>query len=435
MLRPYQQQAVDYALSTDNTILVLPTGSGKSHVISGIALGIGGRTVVLQPTKEILESNYGKAVDAGVIGTSIYSASVGSKEIGKVTYATIGSIIKETDHLNDLGGVECIIVDECHLVNAKAGQYLEFIKSLNPKKVIGLTATPYRLHSNSMGSQIKMLNRTRPKVFKDIGYVVQTQDLLKNNFLFSPQVIVSRVNKASLRPNTTGAEYTDSSIDKFNKDNSTNERTARAVEWSLARGCKHVLVFTQSLKDSSDVVEKLKNYNIESKTVDSLTKKSERESILADFKSGKLKVVINVGVLTTGYDFPSLDCIVVSRPTMSLALHYQIFGRVVRCAEDKTTAYVLDLVDNNSLFGNPLEMSIVKNDTGLWDIMTAHGRLTSSYVGEREIQYTMPFGKHRGTKVKDLPLDYINWYVENNKKDALRHRLYAEKQRRELYDI
>lgn len=433
-LRPYQQSAVDYALNSNNTILVLPTGSGKSHVISGIALGLGGRTIVLQPTKEILESNYGKAIDAGIVGASIFSASVGTKEIGKVTYATIGSIIKQTKYLNDIGGVECIIIDECHLVNSKSGQYLEFIRELNPKKIIGLTATPYRLHSNSMGSQIKLLNRTRPKVFNEIGYAVQTQDLVKNNFLFSPTVIVSQVNKSYLKPNSTGAEYSDNSVDKFIDYNNINERCAIACDWAIKNGCKHILIFTQSLANTSIVLKKLESYNITNASIDGKTPVKEREKVLNEFKTGKIQAVVNVGVLTTGYDFPELDCIIVARPTLSLALHYQIFGRVVRCAKDKKKAFVLDLVDNNALFGNPLDMYITKNDTGLWDILTKNGRLTSTYVGDNESESTMPFGKYRGTKLKDLPLDYIDWYVNNNKKDALRHKLYAEKQRREIYE-
>nr|DAQ35880.1 MAG TPA: Chromatin remodeling complex ATPase [Caudoviricetes sp.] len=147
-LRDYQQQASDAAIRffSDNTkkrnaIEVLPTGAGKSLVIADIASRLEGHTLVFQPSKEILEQNYMKLCSYGVLDCSIYSASFGRKEISRVTFATIGSV---KNHPELFQHFRNIIIDECHLVNPKEGMYKEFLTMLRCK-VLGLTATPYRL--------------------------------------------------------------------------------------------------------------------------------------------------------------------------------------------------------------------------------------------------------------------------------------------------
>ena len=147
-LRDYQQQASDAAIrffsdktKKRNAIEVLPTGAGKSLVIADIASRLEGHTLVFQPSKEILEQNYMKLCSYGVLDCSIYSASFGRKEISRVTFATIGSV---KNHPELFQHFRNIIIDECHLVNPKEGMYKEFLTMLRCK-VLGLTATPYRL--------------------------------------------------------------------------------------------------------------------------------------------------------------------------------------------------------------------------------------------------------------------------------------------------
>src|SRR5690606_34940128 len=122
-----------------------------------------GKTIVLQPSKEILEQNYAKFLNYGK--ASIYSASAGEKRIGKVTFCTIGSVINKK-HL--FKGTENILIDECHLVNSDAGMYNEFIKAFPKAKVLGLTATPYRLEQLSTGPQLTFLTRSTPAIFNKV---------------------------------------------------------------------------------------------------------------------------------------------------------------------------------------------------------------------------------------------------------------------------
>ena len=124
-LRPYQIESVDAGVnyfkskSNKNAILILPTGSGKSVVIANIIAPLEGKTIILQPSKEILEQNFAKYINNGY-KASVYSASAGQKRVDQVTFCTIGSIINKK-HLFE--GLEHIIIDECHLVNAKGGMY------------------------------------------------------------------------------------------------------------------------------------------------------------------------------------------------------------------------------------------------------------------------------------------------------------------------
>ena len=148
-LREYQRDASIAAVraftskTARNGLLVLPTGAGKSLVIADIASKLNGPLLILQPSKEILEQNFAKLQSYGCWDCDIYSASVGRKNINRITFATIGSVM---NHMDDFAHFRNIMIDECHGVNSKGGQYKEFIEAAD-RRVIGLTATPYRLVS------------------------------------------------------------------------------------------------------------------------------------------------------------------------------------------------------------------------------------------------------------------------------------------------
>lgn len=183
-LRDYQQQSSDAAVrffgdsnsSKHNGIIILPTGAGKSLVIADIASRIDDPLIVLQPNREILQQNFDKLQSYGVWDCSVYSASFNSKEISRITFATIGSVM---NHCEDFNRFRKILIDECHLVNPFGGQYRDFIAAVKGRQVIGLTATPYRLGQTidpktigspfpKYGSTLKFLTRTRPRVFDSV---------------------------------------------------------------------------------------------------------------------------------------------------------------------------------------------------------------------------------------------------------------------------
>lgn len=381
-LRPYQQEASDAAVaffesnSDWNAIEVLPTGSGKSLVIADIVNRLEGHTLVFQPSKEILEQNYAKLCSYGVMDCSIYSASFNSKNICRITFATIGSV---KNHKEQFRHFRNVIIDECHLVNAKGGMYEEFIRE-NKCKVLGLTATPYRLSTSSFGAMLKFITRTRPRIFSKVIYQVQIQQLLQMGFLSELDYFYcppKGYNEANLRDNSTGADYTDRSvvqefqrIDFYSWLVSIVRRLLTPKDGKKRNG---ILVFTRFLKEAERVANDIPNCAM----VSGDTKKAERERILNAFKAGEIQVVVNVGVLTTGFDYPELDTIVMARPTKSLSLWYQIVGRAIRPSPYKQKGWIVDLCGNLNRFGKVQDLELVELKPNMWQVVSNGRPLTN----------------------------------------------------------
>ena len=384
-LRDYQQQASDAAVrffkddkKKTNAIMVLPTGSGKSLVIADIAARLDGHVLVFQPSKEILEQNYKKLCSYGVLDCSIYSASFGRKEISRITFATIGSVINHPELFQHFKN---IIIDECHLVNPREGMYKSFISMLKCK-VIGLTATPYRLSSSlEFGSMLKFITRTRPRVFSEVLYNVQISTLLDMGYLARVnyyQMSPAGWDENNLHVNTTGADYTDKSVvkeyervDLYGWLVSIVNRLLNNQKTGIKR--KGILVFTRFLKEAERLTRSIPGTAI----VSGDTPKKERERIIEAFKSGEIPVVANVGVLTTGFDYPELDTVVMARPTMSLALYYQIVGRCIRPHPSKDCSWFIDLCGNVKRFGEVKDLRLVDDGNGKWAVYSRSKQLTN----------------------------------------------------------
>ena len=384
VLRDYQQKASDAAVSffankvkKSNAIMVLPTGAGKSLVIADIASRLEGHTLVFQPSKEILEQNYLKLCSYGVLDCSIYSASFGRKEISRITFATIGSVVNHPELFQHF---QNIIIDECHLVNPKEGMYKSFLSMLKCK-VLGLTATPYRLSSSrDFGSMLKFITRTRPCVFSEVIYQVQISTLLDMGYLsklnYYPMSPVGW-NELNLKVNTTGADYTDKSvvkeyerIDFYGFLVSIVQRLMNPKNGVKRKG---ILVFTRFLKEAERLTWSIPGAVI----VSGDTPKKEREHILEAFKAGEIPVVANVGVLVCGFDYPELDTVVIARPTMSLALYYQIVGRAIRPHPNKKEGWIVDLAGNINRFGKVEDLRLIDNGNGKWSIWNSKRQLTN----------------------------------------------------------
>lgn len=385
ILRDYQVEAVDAGLkyfihgrSYHGALMVLPTGSGKSLVIAGIASELREPTLVFQPTKEILEQNIGKMQNYG-IPVSVYSASKGRREIGKLTFATIGSVRRHPEQFDHFKN---IIIDECHLVNAKGGMYSDFLKDTDISKVIGLTATPYRLTTDGYGGSIlKFLTRTRPRIFTDLIHVTQNKTLFDDGYLAPLEYThESGFDRSRLRLNSTGADFTDKSIKAYYRQINFHDSLSNIVKQCLDAGRENVLVFTRFIEESQYLVDSM---NGDAEIVTSKTKKREREQIIGRFRSGRTKVVTNVGVLTVGFDYPELETIVLARPTMSLALYYQMIGRGIRIHPEKDHTLVVDLCDNFDNFGKVEDLNLTCSKPGLWFIESNGRQLTNVYYDDR----------------------------------------------------
>lgn len=389
-LRPYQQQASDIAVKfflerkqEENGLIVIPTGGGKSLCIADIANKIKqyGPLLILQPSKEILEQNFAKLQNYGCWDSAIYSASMRSKDINMVTFATIGSIM---NHMDDFKVFKMVIVDECHYVNSKAGQYKEFIET-EQRKVIGFTATPYRLGSYEGGlSVLKFLTRTRPRIFSKMLYYCQISELLANGFLANLRYFdCTSLDMKRIKANSTGADFDEKSLlqeyerSKF-YDNLTST-VIRVLHPKSGMPRKGILVFTRFVKEADLLVKKLQSIGFRAAIVSGETPKKERERILEEFKAGRIKVVSNVGTLTTGFDYPALDTAILARPTKSLALYYQMVGRCIRPYEGKD-GWVIDLGGSYKRFGavGDLTIGLEKPNSNRWAVFSNGRQLTNT---------------------------------------------------------
>jgi DNA repair protein RadD len=384
-LRLYQRDAVDRGVAylTDprmagrNGIIVMPTGSGKSLLVAGIATRLPGPCIVFQPTREILQQNAAKLAAYGY-KPALFSASVGRKEIGTITLATIGSVVRHAEAFRQFSYV---LIDECHLVNAKGGMYRDFLQVLDNARCLGTTATPFRLASNSYGSILRFLTRTRPRIFRDVVHVTQVRELLEGGYL-APVEYRQRpvIKRDRLRLNSTGADYTDASVQLHFKEINFAGRLQTEVEQLLAEGRKNVLVFTRFVEESECLAKAIPGAAV----VTAETPSADRARILSDFKAGQIRVVSNVGIVALGFDFPALETVVLARPSVSLALFYQQVGRAIRPHPAKARAVVVDLVGLVEQFGRVEDLVLEQGGKSgdLWVVRSKGRDLTNAYFGE-----------------------------------------------------
>lgn len=327
-LRDYQQEAVDAGLEyvrkkSKPGIIVAPVGSGKSLVISSLAHEIKSPTLVLQPNVELLHQNIDKLRALGGEAT-ICSASAGERDISELTYATLGSIRNDVNLLK-AKGVDTVILDEAQFGYSPdpGSMFKTFLDTLKPKNVIGFTATPFRLkqYSNMSGdrySQLNMLNRNRPSVFKDFIHITPISKMIEESYWAELSYEEWDFDTSTLRVNSTGAEYTERSISKAISDNNVNTNILGRAKKLVEEG-KRMIIFVDSVENAHKMASKLPS----SVALDSGTKKSDRNKIVSDFKAGKIQAIVNVGIVGVGFDAPELDVVIIGRPTRSYALLHQ----------------------------------------------------------------------------------------------------------------
>jgi DNA repair protein RadD len=434
-LRDYQNKAVDAAIEYINSnskspaIIVAPTGAGKSWEIAGIAKRYKDPILILQPSVELLKQNFEKFMLMGG-EASIFSAGAKEKVISHITYATIGSVKSQVKLLKE-AGVKLVIIDECHHgISPESGSvFSSFIRALAPDKVIGLTATPFRLKSTIEGSKLSMLNRTRPGYFKNFIHVTQIKEMIDRGYWCPSIEELWTMDEGVLRLNTNGTEFTEDSIRMAIEANGINNKIYLRVKELVKQGSRNsILVFT----DSVTSCEKFAQWIPNSEYLSSDTKDSDRNRIVSDFKSGKIKVLFNYGILSTGFDFPGLDCIIMGRPTNSLSAFYQIYGRGVRTMEGKENFLFIDYCNNFTRLAHPRDITIEDYPEYGWGVF-ANDRLVTGIPLDGPVlmkgdltkkdkvtikgDLVIPFGKNKNKKVIDVYKNdpsYINWLLKQD---------------------
>lgn len=347
-LRDYQQRAIDQlydwfrAGNSGNPCLVLPTGSGKSHIVAALCKDFlqnwpETRVLMLTHVKELIEQNAEKMRQhwpGAPLG--IYSASIGRKDLGEpITFAGIQSVRTKAD---ELGHIDLVLIDECHLVNHKEeGGYRTLLAELqainSALRVVGLTATPYRLGHG--------LITDAPAIFADLIEPVSIEELVFRGYLskLRSKVTEARLDVSGVKKR--GGEYIEADLQRAVDTADQNEAVVREVI-ARAGDRKAWLFFCTGVAHAQHVAEVLQEYGIAAACVTGDTPKAERAAILAAFKAGKLRALTNANVLTTGFDYPDIDLIAMLRPTMSPSLYVQMAGRGMRPKSHTDHCLVLD---------------------------------------------------------------------------------------------
>jgi len=351
-LRPYQQDAVDALYRylrerDDNPCVVIPTAGGKTPVMATVCKDAVGRwqghVLIVAHVKELLEQAVEKlrlVAPEMWHQVGVYSAGLKSRDTEHpVIVAGVQSVYKRAE---ELGRFDLVVIDEAHMIPPDGdGMYrtlLAGLKETNPAlRVIGLTATPFRMTSGSICAPENVLNA--------VCYEIGVRELIVQGFICPLKTKAGREKADTSDLHVRAGEYIASEVETLMDTDVLVESACREI-LDYTRDRKACLVFTSGIQHGTHVAETLRRMGAKVETVFGETLDFERDRVLQDFKAGRLKYLVNVNVLTTGFDAPNIDCVAMLRPTMSPGLYYQMVGRGFRLCEGKKDCLVLDFGGN-----------------------------------------------------------------------------------------
>ena len=356
-LRDYQQRAIDMlydwfrANDAGHPCLVLPTGSGKSHIVAALCRDAlqswpGTRVLMLTHTKELIGQNAEKMRQhwpGAPMG--IYSAGIGRRELGEpITFAGIQSV---RTRAAAIGHIDLLIVDEAHTISHKEeGGYRKLINGLleinQEMRIIGLTATPYRLGHG--------LITEKPALFDALIEPVSIEELVYKGYLAPLKSKVTEAKLDTSGVHKRGGEFIESELQAAVDTADNNYGVVQEVI-RRAGDRRAWLFFCTGVSHAENIAAVLKNYDIPAACITGETPKTERARIIEEFKTGNLRALTNANVLTTGFDYPDIDLIAMLRPTMSPGLYVQMAGRGMRPKSHTDHCKVLDFAGVVAMHG------------------------------------------------------------------------------------
>lgn len=334
-LRPYQQAARDsihaqWEQGRLRTLLVLPTGTGKTIVFASVAadqVRAGDRVLILAHRGELLE----QAADKLQRSTGLVSAveKAESTCLNSWFRVVVGSVqtLQRTARLErfpqDYFGT--IIIDEAH--HAITDGYRRILDYFSGAKVLGVTATPDRGDMRNLG-----------EVFDSLAFEYKLTDAIKEGYLckIMAQTIPLQLDITSVT--MSGGDYAVGDL------GTALDPYLEQIAAEMARRCKSrkTVVFLPLIKTSQKFRDLLNTYGFRAAEVNGQS--DDRRQVLADFDAGKYNVLCNSMLLTEGWDCPSVDCVVVLRPTKVRSLYSQMVGRGTRLSPGKTDLLLLDFL-------------------------------------------------------------------------------------------
>lgn len=420
-LRSYQHEAVQATLKhfrkeKSPAVVVLPTGAGKSLVIAELARLAKGRVLVMAHVRELVEQNYLK-FKSFELEAGIFSAGLNKKQTTqKVIFASIQSIARAEEEI--FKGFSLVVIDECHRVNTEGEtqyfQVLEKLQKHNPDLcVLGLTATPYRLglgyiYNYNLSQKRQVSSELR--FFKKCIYELSIRYLIKNNFLTPPVKIDSPVacyDFSSLKLH--GTSYISAQIEALLKDQKRITPIIIQNIIDISKERQGVMIFTSSVNHAVEIMRSLPPYV--AALVTGETESSDREEIIHAFKERKLKYLVNVSVLTTGFDAPHVDVIAILRPTESVSLYQQIVGRGLRLSPNKKDCLVLDYTgQNHDLFAPEIDEDKPNTSSVKVEVLCPECGVTNHFWGLKDAEGNIK--EHFGRKCLGILEDPVSGEIE-----------------------
>ncbi len=342
-LRKYQIECLEKVKEMEvgeKKVVYLPTGSGKTVVMSAIAKDTEGRILIVVMSTELREQTIeklkmicGDDVDVGSVQASLNETNA------KIVVATRQSLThpksNRMDELINNGEFEVVMVDECHIA---VSQYKKIIDKMgNNAKVIGMSATPW--------------NGEMKKVFDGFIYQKELLEMIGEKYLCEPKCFSVQTDCDLSKVKTIGGEFVQKDLSEAVDNESRNTLIVKAY-LEKASDRKQTIVFATSIDHATNLSNCFNLNGISSESIDSTIDKDARKQVFDDFKSNKFKVLVNVNICSIGLDIPSVDCIVLARPTKSKMLYVQQLGRGLRLSPEteKVNCVVIDIVDNVNKF-------------------------------------------------------------------------------------
>ena len=359
-LRPYQQEAHDEIMAwvrkdRSPVCVEAATGAGKSHIIAEVASSIhnlsGGKHVlVLQPSSELVIQNAEKYRATGA-KCSIFSASAGEKSLKyPVVFGTPGTVKNRISRFGK--EFAAVVVDEAHGMTPTVQSIIAAMQVANQNlRVIGLSATPYRMKTGYIfrvkpdGNPVPE-TQTKDPYFAACVYRVRARELIDAGYLTNPfigEIGAEHYETLAMQLNPRG-QFDAADVDAAFVGHGRKTAAIIADIVSRSQGRSGVMIFAATVAHAKECMASLPTGLSAIVTAD--TPKKERDAILKAFKARRLKYLVNVSVLTTGFDAPHVDVIALMRATESVGLLQQMVGRGLRIDNGKKDCMILDYAEN-----------------------------------------------------------------------------------------
>jgi superfamily II DNA or RNA helicase len=341
--RAYQTEAVQAVLSAyergmRRSLIALPTGTGKTIVFALLLQQRGGRALVLAHRDELIQQAVDKLklvdsdLDIGVVKAER------DEHHAQVVVASVQTLYRKARLSRLRPDFDTIVVDEAH--HAPAKSYQRILRYLHARRddgplVLGVTATPERADRKSLKA-----------VFDRIVYQKPLLEMIEAGYLADLRAIQVHLQINLDQLHIRQGDFVESELESTLLEANAPEHILRTYKVQAPE--RKTLIFTPTVALAHTMAETFNRAGIAAEALDSTTPLPERRDILHRLRTGKTRVIANCAVLTEGFDEPSVDCIIIARPTRSRPLYQQMLGRGTRTYPGKTDCLILDVVGVSS---------------------------------------------------------------------------------------